>query len=150
MTSSTSTGGNASSSPTISRTSAFVSSFLRLLLIPIIVVGIPTWPILFLLSFVPILGVLALPLLLSLSLLLFYSIPWFSYLLLAQASPPSSLHSNPYLPFLPYSPKRCAKVNWVALQYCRTAISVGFPAVLDWCYRRVMMLGTQGGRGVVK
>lgn len=141
---SASTSSSSNSPPTPSRTSTFVSSFLRLALIPIIVLGIPSWPILLILSLVPVIGVLALPLLLSLSLLLFYSIPWFSYLLLAQSSPPSSLHSNPYLPFLPYSPKRCAKVNWVAIQYCWTAIAVGFPAVFIWCHRRVKLLGRGG------
>jgi hypothetical protein len=92
------------------------------------------------------------PLFLLLTVLLLYSVAWFSYLTLAQADPPSSAKSGTitlFLPFLPYSPLRCLKVNWAAAQYAMSAIKVVLPAVLDWSYRRVMVLGTQGG-GIVK
>ena len=92
------------------------------------------------------------PLFLLLTVLLFYSVAWFSYLILAQADPPASSQNGsiaPFLPFLPYSPLRCLKVNWAAALYASSAIKVALPAVLDWSYRRVMVLGTQGG-GIVK
>lgn len=85
--------------------------------------------------------------------LLLYSIAWFSYLILAQADPPSSAGgglAGAYLPFLPYSPMRCLKINWAAFLYASTALRVALPAVLDWSYRRVMVLGTKGGAGIIK
>lgn len=85
--------------------------------------------------------------------MLLYSIAWFSYLLLAQADPPASVAAGTtgaYLPFLPYSPMRCLKINWAAFLYATTALRVALPAVLDWSYRRVMVLGTKGGDNVVK
>lgn len=130
-----------------------VASFLRVLLLPVICVGVPAWPIVGILCAVPLVGIFAIPLFLFLTLLLLYSVAWFSYLLLAQADPPASSQQgalSPYLPFLPYSPMRCLKINWAALMYASSAVKVAVPAVLDWSYRRVMVLGTQGGGGIVK
>lgn len=133
--------------------SGWVATFLRVSLLPVICIGAPLWPIVGLLCAVPVIGIFAIPLFLLLTLLLLYSVAWFSYLLLAQADPPASSKQGtlaPYLPFLPYSPLRCLKINWAALLYASSAIKVALPAVLDWSYRRVMVLGTQGGGGIVK
>ncbi|CAD6931922.1 unnamed protein product [Tilletia caries] len=45
-----------------------------------------------------------------------YAVAWLSYLILAQSDPPlrSSGNGASYLPFLPYSPMRCVKINWAA------------------------------------
>ncbi|PWN38379.1 uncharacterized protein FA14DRAFT_159976 [Meira miltonrushii] len=133
--------------------SGWVATFLRVSLLPVICIGAPLWPIVGLLCAVPVIGIFAIPLFLLLTLLLLYSVAWFSYLLLAQADPPASSKQGtfaPYLPFLPYSPLRCLKINWAALLYASSAVKVALPAVLDWSYRRVMVLGTQGGGGIVK
>ncbi|UZJ54327.1 hypothetical protein CBS101457_003647 [Exobasidium rhododendri] len=131
--------------------SRLVGSFLRVVLIPLILVGIPVWPILGLLCIVPIIGIITIPLFLLLTILLLYSVAWFSYLTLAQADPPGIKDGiiTTFLPFLPYSPLRCLKVNWAAALYAISACRVVLPAILDWSYRRVMVLGTQGG-GIVK
>ncbi|KDN50409.1 hypothetical protein K437DRAFT_293616 [Tilletiaria anomala UBC 951] len=165
--------------------SSFVSLFLRAFLIPIIVCGVPAWPVLGMLCIVPIVGMFTVPIFLLLTVTLMYSIAWLSYLVLAQSDPPpapspSSLLANAtsslsnesgasgdspasgsssngngsssthYLPFLPYSPLRCLKINWAALQYASTLLRVALPAIFDWSYRRVMVLGSQGGGGIVK
>lgn len=133
--------------------SRWVATFLRVSLLPVICIGAPLWPIIGLSCAVPVIGIFAIPLFLLLTLLLLYSVAWFSYLLLAQADPPASSKQGtlaPYLPFLPFSPLRCLKINWAALLYASSAIKVALPAVLDWSYRRVMVLGTQGGGGIVK
>ncbi|PWN44548.1 alpha/beta-hydrolase [Ceraceosorus guamensis] len=135
---------------TQSRISRLVASFLRIVLVPTILFGVPLWPFLGLLCAVPFVGIITIPLFLLLSVLLLYSIAWFSYLLLAQADPPASISASSYLPFLPYSPMRCLKVNWAAFQYATTAVTVVIPAVLDWSYRRVMVLGSKGAEGIVK
>jgi hypothetical protein len=135
------------------RISVLVGTFLRVLLMPVILIGVPAWPIVGLLCAVPIVGIFAIPLFILLTLLLLYSVAWFSYLVLAQADPPaSSQHGSlaPYLPFLPYSPVRCLKINWAAFMYASSTVRVALPAVLDWSYRRIMVLGTQGGGGIVK
>lgn len=133
--------------------SRLVATFLRVLLLPVICIGIPLWPILGALCAVPLIGIFTIPLFLLTTLLLLYSVAWFSYLVLAQADPPASVQRGAlanYLPFLPYSPLRCLKINWAAFLYASSTIRVVVPAILDWSYRRVMVLGTQGGGGIVK
>ncbi|KAK0553413.1 hypothetical protein OC861_001259 [Tilletia horrida] len=135
------------------RISRFVAAFLRVSLLPIIAFGLPTWPILALLCAIPFVSVFVFPFFLALTLALMYAIAWFSYLILAQSDPPyrRALGGGAsYLPFLPYSPMRCLKINWVAFIYATTALRVAIPAVLDWSYRRVIVLGTQAGAGIVK
>lgn len=132
--------------------SRLVATFLRVLLLPVIFIGIPLWPVLGLLCAVPIIGIITIPLFILTTALLLYAVAWFSYLVLAQADPPASSqsgHLSPYLPFLPYSPIRCLKINWAAFLYATTAVRIAVPSVLDWSYRRVMVLGTQGGGGAI-
>ncbi|PWN92966.1 alpha/beta-hydrolase [Acaromyces ingoldii] len=147
-------GGAAGLTPaTQPRISRWVGAFLRAVLMPLIVFGIPAWPVLGVLCAVPVIGIVTIPLFLLLTVLLLYAIAWFSYLVLAQADPPSSSQSGylgGYLPFLPFSPVRCLKINWATLLYATAAAKVALPAVFDWCYRRVMVLGTQGGGGIVR
>jgi acetyl esterase/lipase len=106
------------------------------------------------------------PLFILLTVLLMYSIAWLSYLMLAQDDPPASsvssilspaLDGTPaaptmtknYLPFLPFSPLRCVKVNWAALQYAATVLRVAVPTVFDWCYRRLMVVGAPNRGGLL-
>ncbi|KAK0524223.1 hypothetical protein OC835_005991 [Tilletia horrida] len=134
-----------------SRISRFVAAFLRVCLVPIIAFGLPTWPVLALLCTIPLVSVFVFPFFLALTCALMYAIAWFSYLILAQSDPPRrSVAGGSYLPFLPYSPMRCLKINWAAFLYATTALRVAIPAVLDWSYRRVIVLGTQAGAGIVK
>jgi len=131
--------------------SRLVAAFLRVSLLPVIFFGVPAWPFLALLCAIPVVSVFVFPFFLGLTLVLMYAIAWFSYLILAQSDPPhrASVGSG-YLPFLPYSPMRCLKINWAAFIYATTALRVAIPAVLDWSYRRVIVLGTQAGAGIVK
>ena len=131
----------------------YVGALLKPLLFPFIALGLPLWPILAAACAVPIIGVMAIPLLLLLSLALLYAIAWLAYLVLAQLDLP--LTPRPWsprniLPFLPISPLRCAKVDLAAIRYASAAVRIAFPAVFDWSYRRVMVLGTQKGARVVK
>lgn len=131
--------------------SRWTGNFLRLALLPVLLLGVPTWPILALSCVVPFLSLITVPLFILLSLLLLYSISWFTYLVLAQADAPSSHNgANRFLPFLPYSPSKCVKVTWATLIYSATALKLALPAALDWSYRRVMVLGTAAGSAVVK
>ncbi|KAE8261376.1 hypothetical protein A4X03_0g3309 [Tilletia caries] len=152
MSASTSTSGGSTGKSQRSRTSRFVAAFLRVSLLPVIAFGLPTWPILALLCTVPFVSVFIFPFFLALTAVLMYAVAWFSYLILAQSDPPlrSSGNGARYLPFLPYSPMRCLKINWAAFLYATTALRVAIPAVLDWSYRRVIVLGTQAGAGIVK
>lgn len=91
------------------------------------------------------------PIFIGLSCLLLYSLSWFTYLVLAQADAPTiKSNTSRFLPFLPYAPAKCVKVTWASLQYSLTATKLAFPALLDWSYRRVMILGTAAGSSVVR
>ena len=94
------------------------------------------------------LALVTIPIFIGLTVLLPYASSWYAYLLLAQTDDPRG-HSR-RLPFLPYSPTRCIKVTYAALQYAATAVQLTLPAALDWSYRRVMVLGTAAGNAVVK
>ncbi len=170
-------GGGPSTPSHVSRLVAF---FLRVLLVPLVLVGLPLWPLLALSCAVPVVALFTIPLFLLLTVLLLYSVAWLSYLVLAQSDvpPPAGalLHASAssgsisgggggsgaqsgesktaaagttqttayhHLPFLPYSPLRCLKVNWAAAQYGVALLRLALPAVFDWSYRRVMLLGTQ-------
>ncbi|PWN48057.1 alpha/beta-hydrolase [Violaceomyces palustris] len=129
-----------------------LGTFLKASLIPTVAFGLLLWPLLAALSAIPIVGVVAIPVLLLLSIILLYSISWLSYLSLAQPDLPSSWSSRriSFTPFLPYSPVRCVKVVVASFNYVITAINIIIPAVFDWSYRRVMVLGTQKGSKIVK
>lgn len=134
-----------------SRFSRWTARFLRVSLLPAILIGVPLWPILAISCAVPFLALVTIPLFILLSLFLVYSLSWFTYLVLAQADAPVSERSRlaNVLPFLPYSPLKCLKVTWASLLYSSAAIRLLLPAVLDWSYRRVMVLGTTAGAAVV-
>lgn len=147
----TPTSATSSPSRTLGRLSRWTASFLRLALTPVLLLGVPAWPFLALSCAVPFLSLVTVPLFILLSLLLLYSISWFTYLVLAQADAPSLDSSRTrFLPFLPYSPSKCVKVTWATLVYSATAFKLALPAALDWSYRRVMVLGTAAGSAVVK
>ncbi|CAO1635656.1 unnamed protein product [Parajaminaea phylloscopi] len=131
--------------------SRWTARFLRVSLLPVILVGVPAWPVLALLCVVPLLSLLTIPLFVALSAVLVYSLSWFTYLVLAQADAPSSGSALVrVLPFLPYSPLKCLKVTWASFLYSSVALRLAFPAILDWSYRRVVVLGTAAGAAVVK
>lgn len=133
------------------RLSRWAARFLRVALLPVILIGVPTWPILAITCLVPFLSLVTIPLFVALSALLVYSLSWFTYLVLAQADAPTSQSAlTKVFPFLPYSPVKCLKVTWASFLYSATALRLVFPAILDWSYRRVMVLGTTAGAAVVK
>ncbi|CAO1613400.1 unnamed protein product [Sympodiomycopsis kandeliae] len=133
------------------RISRWTATFLRLALTPVLLFGVPAWPFLAISCAIPIISLATIPLFLLLSLLLLYSISWFTYLVLAQADAPSlDTGRTRFLPFLPYSPSKCVKVTWATVVYSATALRLALPAALDWSYRRVMVLGTAAGSAVVK
>ncbi|SPO42305.1 uncharacterized protein PSFLO_07788 [Pseudozyma flocculosa] len=134
----------------------YLAALLKPLLVPTVIFGLPTWPILAATCAVPIIGVMAIPLLILLSVALLYAIAWLAYLFLAQPDlPPSGPRhdggrSRTSHPFSPLSPIRCAKVDLATLRYAITAVRIAFPAVFDWSYRRVMVLGTPKGASSLK
>ncbi|KAN0061120.1 hypothetical protein ACQY0O_006855 [Thecaphora frezii] len=134
----------------------YIAALLKLVLVPTIFFGLPVWPFLAATCAVPVIGVMAIPLLILLSVALLYAIAWLAYLFLAQPDLPAAWTSNRrwsiknFAPFLPLSPVRCAKVDLAAFRYAITAVRIAIPAVFDWSYRRVMVLGTQKGASVVK
>ncbi|KAE8182568.1 hypothetical protein CF336_g8501 [Tilletia laevis] len=84
--------------------------------------------------FSPFVSVFIFPFFLVLTAVLMYAVAWLSYLILAQSDPPlrSSGNGASYLPFLPYSPMRCVKINWAASlgpgAYTRSRSSVHVPS----------------------
>lgn len=133
------------------RLSRWTARFIRVSLLPVICIGVPIWPLLAFFCIVPILSLLTIPLFVFLSAVLVYSLCWFTYLVFAQTdAPPSDSAFVRVLPFLPYSPLKCFQVTRASFLYTSVALRLVFPAVLDWGYRRVMVLGTQAGAAVVK
>lgn len=136
--------------PRPGRLGRLVAQTLRLVLVPIVALGLPLWSVLLVLTPLPVFCVVAFPLLLLDTLLVSYAIAWLVYLALAQTDPPPS--SVPpgrswlrsaiaaianAVPILPYSPIRVAKVTFITLQSVSQVVGVFFPAIFDWSYRYV-------------
>lgn len=139
--------------------SRWVARLARLVLGPVILAAVPAWPVLALSCAVPFLSLLTIPAFIALSVILLYALAWYTYLVLAQAdaqvqgggpSDGSSATAHRWLPLLPLSPLKCARVTWAAIQYALCAAQLALPTLLDWSYRRVMVLGTAAGSAIVK
>lgn len=115
-------------------------------LLPVLLVGVPLWPVLVLSCATPLVA-LALPLALLDTALVAYAVAWLAYLAAGQhrAARPSPdglflslLRSTAgSLPSLPVHPVRVLRVDAAALAYLVQASRVLFPAVFDWSYRSV-------------
>lgn len=138
------------------RSQRYLALLLKPVVIPALALALPAWPLLAVACAIPVIGVMAIPILLLISVLLLYAIAWICYLFLAQRDLPATwtnVHRwspRNFCPFLPINPIRCAKVDLAAFRYTVTAFRLVFPAIFDWSYRRIMVIGTTKGSRVVK
>ncbi|TKY89924.1 hypothetical protein EX895_001221 [Sporisorium graminicola] len=138
------------------RSQRIFALLLKPIVLPALVLALPAWPLLAAACAIPVIGVMAIPILLLISVLLLYVLAWICYLFLAQKDLPATWTNarrwspRSLLPFVPINPVRCAKVDLAAFRYVVTAFRVVFPAVFDWSYRRIMVIGTTKGSRVVK
>lgn len=134
----------------------FFALVLKPVVLPALALALPAWPLLAAACAIPIIGVMAIPILLLISVLLLYAVAWICYLFLAQKDLPATWTNahrwspRNFCPFLPLNPIRCAKVDLAAFRYTVTAFRIIFPAIFDWSYRRIMVIGTTKGSRVVK
>ncbi|CAH7668384.1 lipase [Phakopsora pachyrhizi] len=116
-----------------------LSMVLVSVLIPIASISVIAWPIVFLLSIVPILGFFAVPLLVAISTILLYSIAWIPFLLLAQDDLPENDSSSKLL--LPLSP---IKAQRVVVKMIENVLSFSrsnwIELMLDYSYRKIIVL----------
>lgn len=138
------------------RTQRAFALLLKPLVLPALAIALPAWPLLAAACAIPVIGVMAIPILLLISVLLLYVIAWICYLFLAQRDLPATWTNahrwspRNFFPFVPINPIRCAKVDLAAFRYTVTAFRLIFPAIFDWSYRRIMVIGTTKGSRVVK
>lgn len=138
------------------RSQRYLALLLKPIVLPALAVALPAWPLLAAACAIPVIGVMAIPILLLVSVLLLYAVAWICYLFLAQKDLPATwtnVHRwspRNFCPFLPINPIRCAKVDLAAFRYTVTAFRIVFPAIFDWSYRRIMVIGTTKGSRVVK
>lgn len=146
-------GDTVSPRPRPGRLARLLTDTLRIVLVPVVVVGLPLWPVALVLSVLPVFCVVAFPLLLLDTLLVSYGIAWLVYLALAQTDPPPlAAASDPShlrsawlalvnaLPVLPYSPVHVFKIALITLQSSTQVVRMFFPAIFDWSYRYVCLL----------
>ena len=120
------------------------------------------WPLAAVLSVMPLVGFVALPSLLGLTVFLLYAVAWIAYLALAQWDPPTSSsdavddHLPPSTgnltggPFLPWSPTRCWKVDRAVARFLKDAWRLGLLELwFDWAYRRLMILGGRHSKDII-
>ncbi|SNX85204.1 uncharacterized protein MEPE_03913 [Melanopsichium pennsylvanicum] len=138
------------------RSQRYLALLLKPVVLPALAIALPAWPLLAAACAIPVIGVMAIPILLLISILLLYAVAWMCYLLLAQNDLPATWTNahrwspRNFCPFLPLNPIRCAKVDLAAFRYTLTAFRIFFPAIFDWSYRRIMVIGTTKGSRVVK
>ncbi|SJX64039.1 uncharacterized protein SRS1_14694 [Sporisorium reilianum f. sp. reilianum] len=138
------------------RSQRILALLLKPIVLPALALALPAWLLLAAACAVPVIGVMAIPILLLMSVLLLYAVAWMCYLLLAQKDLPATwTNARPWsprnmVPFVPLNPVRCAKVDLAAFRYVVTAFRIVFPAIFDWSYRRIMVIGTTKGSRVVK
>lgn len=138
------------------RSQRYLALLLKPVVLPALVIALPAWPLLAAACAIPVIGVMAIPILLLISVLLLYAVAWICYLFLAQKDLPATWTNahrwspRNFAPFLPINPIRCAKVDLAAFRYTVTAFRIVFPAIFDWSYRRIMVIGTTKGSRVVK
>ncbi|SPO28620.1 uncharacterized protein UTRI_04498 [Ustilago trichophora] len=138
------------------RSQRYLALLLKPIVLPALAIALPAWPLLAAACAIPVIGVMAIPILLLISVLLLYVVAWICYLFLAQKDLPATwtnVHRwspRSFAPFLPINPIRCAKVDLAAFRYTLTAFRIIFPAIFDWSYRRIMVIGTTKGSRVVK
>ncbi|KAJ1033911.1 hypothetical protein NDA16_000119 [Ustilago loliicola] len=138
------------------RSQRYLALLLKPIVLPALAIALPAWPPLAAACAIPVIGVMAIPILLLISVLLLYAVAWICYLFLAQKDLPATWTNahrwspRNFCPFLPINPIRCAKVDLAAFRYTVTAFRIIFPAIFDWSYRRIMVIGTTKGSRVVK
>lgn len=138
------------------RSQRYFALILKPIVLPALAVALPAWPLLAAACAIPVIGVMAIPILLLISVLLLYAVAWICYLFLAQKDLPATWTNahrwspRNIAPFVPINPIRCAKVDLAAFRYTVTAFRIIFPAIFDWSYRRIMVIGTTKGSRVVK
>ncbi|SPC62734.1 uncharacterized protein UHOD_05763 [Ustilago sp. UG-2017b] len=138
------------------RSQRYIALILKPIVLPALAIAMPAWPLLAAACAIPVIGVMAIPILLLISVLLLYVVTWICYLFLAQKDLPATWTNTHrwsprnFCPFLPINPIRCAKVDLAACRYTVTAFRIIFPAIFDWSYRRIMVIGTTKGSRVVK
>lgn len=138
------------------RSQRYLALLLKPIVLPALAIALPAWPLLAAACAIPVIGVMAIPILLLISVLLLYAVAWICYLFLAQKDLPATWTNahrwspRNFCPFLPINPIRCAKVDLAAFRYTVTAFRIIFPAIFDWSYRRIMVIGTTKGSRVVK
>ncbi|EST08021.1 hypothetical protein PSEUBRA_002416 [Kalmanozyma brasiliensis GHG001] len=138
------------------RSQRYLALLLKPIVLPALAIALPAWPLLAAACAIPVIGVMAIPILLLISVLLLYAVAWICYLFLAQKDLPATWTNahrwspRNICPFVPINPIRCAKVDLAAFRYVVTAFRILFPAIFDWSYRRMMVIGTTKGSRVVK
>ncbi|KIS68209.1 uncharacterized protein UMAG_03789 [Mycosarcoma maydis] len=138
------------------RSQRVLALILKPIVLPALAIALPAWPLLAAACAIPVIGVMAIPILLLISVLLLYAVAWICYLFLAQKDLPATWTNarrwspRNFFPFVPINPIRCAKVDLAAFRYTLTAFRLIFPAIFDWSYRRIMVIGTTKGSRVVK
>ncbi|SCV73094.1 BQ2448_7019 [Microbotryum intermedium] len=119
------------------RARSWLATPLLVVLIPTLFAATLALPFLAIFSFVPILGFIALPSVLSIAVFSLYALPWILYLIFAQDDPPPSVQ----LPYLPYSPYKCLKITSASFQFLRDLIASGYIALwFDLQIKRFTML----------
>lgn len=107
-----------------------------LLTLPLVLLSTP---LLLLCVFIPFVGFLALPSVLTCSVYLLYGTTWLCYSFL---SPQSKL---------PYSPKRCYKVCREVSRWLYEAYRLNIAGLaMDWSYKRVMVLGSKARDQIIR
>ncbi|CDU25319.1 uncharacterized protein SPSC_05153 [Sporisorium scitamineum] len=138
------------------RSQRILALLLKPIVLPALALALPAWPLLAAACAIPVIGVMAIPILLLISVLLLYAVAWICYLFWAQKDLPATWMNarrwspRNFLPFVPINPIRCAKVDLAAFRYVVTTFRIIFPAIFDWSYRRIMVIGTTKGSRVVK
>ncbi|SDA02340.1 BZ3501_MvSof-1269-A2-R1_Chr12-3g03551 [Microbotryum saponariae] len=124
------------------RARSWLATPLLVVLIPTLVAAILALPFLAVFSFVPVLGFIALPSVLSIAVFSLYALPWILYLIFAQDDPPPSVP----LPYLPYSPYKCLKITSASFQFLRDLIASGYIALwFDLQIKRFTVLSGKDG-----
>ncbi|KAG0150104.1 hypothetical protein CROQUDRAFT_652793 [Cronartium quercuum f. sp. fusiforme G11] len=117
-----------------------------LILIPSTILAIVLWPLCLALSLLPFFGFIGIPWLLILSLFLLYGLSSIPYLLFAQDDPPEGSS----LLVLPLSPFRAWRVVKTMFQQTVPIFNLGLlELVLDFSYRRIIVLGGRKGKSAI-
>ncbi len=138
------------------RSQRYLALLLKPIVLPALAIALPAWPLLAAACAIPVIGVMAIPILLLISVLLLYTVAWICYLFLARRTfqrrgrnaPP--MVAAQHLPLCPHQPDPVRQSRPRRLPIHRPAFRIVFPAIFDWSYRRIMVIGTTKGSRVVK